>query len=365
MSLESLFNRAWYGKSKWTHVFMPLQPLVSYLVNKKRENHLAKQSSTPQIALPVIVVGNISVGGTGKSPMVIALVKVLKTAGYHPGIVSRGYGVSAKVPIKVTASSSASECGDEPVMLAKRASCSVVICQDRLAAAQVLVNDQEVDLIISDDGMQHYGMDRDIEFLMLDGKRGLGNGYLLPVGPLREPVSRLLEVDFVASVVASNDEQALLKEKDGLKALFKGYKDFSHGSKVIDKLITLPLQATGLINVKTGEKGSLDLLKSFVSCQLVAGIGNPERFLNTLLDAGLAQGYSTHWYNDHHQFTEADIHSHFPVIMTEKDAVKCKDLNLVNENVWYLPVEVSIPPSCVESLLNKLRAIAVKKSLGK
>ena len=361
MSLETLFNKAWYGKSKWTQVFMPILPLVSHLVGKKRRQYLADSNRHNQVNVPVIVVGNISVGGTGKSPMVLALIEVLKSAGYYPGIVSRGYGVDAPEPILVTASSLASECGDEPVMLARRSASPLVICQNRVAAIHALLKDKRVDLVISDDGMQHYAMSRDIEILMLDAKRGLGNGRLLPVGPLREPASRMLEVDYVVSLISDQNKLDRESKKQALGRLLLGYQGIDDFRGLDSKLVTAPLSAKGLINLKTGEHVSLDLLKSFNECELVAGIGNPERFLHTLLEAGLPSGYTANWFGDHHKFSVENIAQNVPVVMTEKDAVKCKDLNLVNENVWYLPIEVRLPVEFIESLLTKVLSVSGKE----
>lgn len=361
MSLESCFNRAWYGTSKWTHLFLPLSPLVSYLVNQKRARFLAKKMDSPQCKLPVIVVGNISVGGTGKSPMVLALVKELKQAGYSPGIVSRGYGVSAVVPVLVTQDSLASECGDEPVMLVRRANCPLVICQDRVAAINTLLMNGDVDVVISDDGMQHYAMMRDIEFLMLDATRGLGNGKLLPIGPLREPVSRLNQVDYVVSLISAEGGLSDAAGITQLEALLSRYDAIKLDEVLIKKLVPVPLLACELIHLKTGKTAPLSILKEHRQWQVVAGIGNPARFLNTLLDKGLQPGFQTHWFADHHNFSEQDISHDLPVVMTEKDAVKCKDLTLINDNVWYLPIEVSLPKACVDSLLLQLNKIKIEK----
>lgn len=361
MSLETLFNKAWYGKNKWTQVFRPVLPLVSYLVAKKRRQFLADTDKHKQVNVPVIVVGNISVGGTGKSPMVLALIEALKLAGYYPGIVSRGYGVSAANPIRVTPESLANECGDEPVMLVRRSRCPMVICQNRVDAINVLLEDKRVDLVISDDGMQHYAMARDIELLMLDAKRGLGNGALLPVGPLREPASRVLEVDYVISLVSEKTQPDLERKKQEIRELLLSYQGIDNAEILDSKLIPASVSPQSLVNLKTGEHVALEVLKSFKQCSLVAGIGNPERFLNTLLEAGLPSGYTTSWFGDHHKFSADDVAQDNPVVMTEKDAVKCKDLNLDNDNVWYLPIEVGLPAEFIESLTEKLISVSSKE----
>lgn len=361
MSLEKAFNKAWYGNSGWTYIFYPLTLLVRHLVNKKRKNFLASKqakntslNSSPQVSVPVIVVGNISVGGTGKSPMVIALAKYLKESGYTPGIVSRGYGVEAVSPILVSSETSATIGGDEPVMLAYRTECPVVICQKRLMAAESLLEmHPEVDVIISDDGMQHYALDRDIEILMLDGKRGVGNGQLLPVGPLREPVERIKSVDLIASLVPSQNDVPLAEQQ--ITNIISSSKD-----KNIPSSFVMPLLAKSLINVATNEETSLEFLKQQNPWYIVAGIGNPQRFLNTLLLNGITE-YDTHWFNDHHNFSKADFPDQAHVIMTEKDAVKCRELKLNNPNLWYLSIAIDLPEVFKQQLTAKLDSAVKNK----
>ena len=355
MKLEVLFNKAWYGQSKWTYLFLPLLPLITHFVKKKRARYLANRVSKRQFNVPVIIVGNITVGGTGKSPMVLALVKELKRAGYSPGIVSRGYGVSALQPVVVTKDSLAVECGDEPVMLVRRAQCPLVICQDRVAAIDLLLADGSVNVVISDDGMQHYAMQRDLEFLMLDEKRGLGNGKLLPVGPLREPVTRINQVDYIVSLMSTQEKFNLTTKRQQLVQLLSHYKGIEQSALTEEKLVPTALNVNDLIHLKTGKSASLSLLGEVDNWQVVAGIGNPERFLATLLEKGLNRTYSTSWFADHHQFSEQDISLDRYVVMTEKDAVKCRDLELKNDNLWYLPIEVTLPEACVKSLLLKLK----------
>jgi len=200
VSVESLFTRSWYGRCGWTNIFRPLQPLIKNAVVNKRNAFLEHPELSYKAPVPVIVVGNISVGGTGKSPMVVALCKLLKEQGYRPGIVSRGHGAKIETPTHVYSDSMAQDVGDEPVMLARRATCPMVVFPKRDEAVQHLLATTDVNIIVSDDGLQHYQLNRDIEVAMLDAKRGIGNGQLLPVGPLREPVERLKSVDFIVSV---------------------------------------------------------------------------------------------------------------------------------------------------------------------
>ncbi|BFM48176.1 tetraacyldisaccharide 4'-kinase [Marinomonas sp. THO17] len=337
MSLEICFTKSWYRRLGWTQVFRPLQPLVRHIVNKKRQDFLAHKNAPYRAPVPVVVVGNISVGGTGKSPMVIALSQWLSAQGYRVGLISRGHGVQLDTPILVTAASLASEVGDEPVMLVQRTGCPMAVFTERKLAIETLLTNHDIDIIISDDGMQHYAMARDIEIAMVDAQRGLGNGQLLPVGPLREPKSRLGTVDFVVSIT-------------------------EHITPALQQLALsihhFPLTSSTL--------SSLDGLRS-VSCQqafkethdwhLMAGIGNPQRFENTLLSLGLPEGYTHHWYSDHHAFSAKDIIRDRAVIMTEKDAVKCRHLEIENQAVWYLPVTLNLSEAFKEAFLAKLNDI--------
>lgn len=338
MSIESLFNRAWYGSCGWTHVFRPLQPLVRKVVLDKRRAFLANPDASYKAPVPVIVVGNISIGGTGKSPMVVALCKLLIAQGYRPGIVSRGHGVKIQNPTHVYPNSLANDVGDEPVMLARRAACPMVVFPKRAEAVKYLLATTDVNIIISDDGMQHYQLNRDIEIAMLDAKRGVGNGQLLPVGPLREPVERLNDVDFVVSV--SDKMTPLLAQ--------------------LELPMTLaPLIPTNMVSMD-GSK-TIDCHSAFVDRKkwhMMAGIGNPERFVETLKELGLKrEDASHHWFEDHHCFVASDIPTSGAVIMTEKDAVKCQSLSLSNSNVWYLPVSLDLPLGFQRAFLEKLNLI--------
>ncbi|NLQ16298.1 tetraacyldisaccharide 4'-kinase [Marinomonas sp. M1K-6] len=340
MSVESLFTRSWYGRCGWTNVFRPLQPLIRRLVLNKRRAFLEQSKKSYRAPVPVVVVGNISVGGTGKSPMVVALCQLLKAHGYRPGIVSRGHGAKITVPTPVYPESSTLAVGDEPVMLVRRAACPMVVFSKRDEAVKYLLATTDVDVVISDDGMQHYQLNRDIEVAMLDAKRGVGNGQLLPVGPLREPVERLKEVDFVVSV---SHEMTDALEKLSLP-------------------ITLaPLIPSRLMSLDGARR--LDCQQAFVShtkWHIMAGIGNPERFIDTLEQLGLQKKHTTHqWFADHHAFDKNDIPADRAIIMTEKDAVKCQSLSVVNENIWYLPVSLQLPECFQHAFLEKLNLIKV------
>lgn len=340
MNLERLINRSWYGKCGWTHIFRPIQPLIKKWVKQKRTDFLTQEKLSYRAPVPVVVIGNISVGGTGKSPMVVAVCQLLKEQGYRPGIVSRGHGAKVNTPTTVYPDSLASAVGDEPVMLARQTLCPLVVFPQRDQAVQHLLNTTDVNIIVSDDGMQHYKLSRDIEIAMLDAKRGVGNGQLLPVGPLREPVDRLAEVDFIVSI----SEQMT----DSLNKL------------------NLPVVLTRLTSahlLSLDGQQSLEAETAFTKDEkwhVMAGIGNPQRFLDTLSVLGLTENNMTYkWFSDHYQFKESDIPAMGNVVMTEKDAVKCQHFTPVNSSLWYLPVSLILPESFQQDFLEKLNLIKI------
>lgn len=327
---------AWYGKRIWTFWLLPLTLVFIVLANARRywiERYIQKRLVTP-----VIVVGNISVGGTGKTPLLISLVKQLQQQGYTPGVISRGYGGTVShYPYLLDASSTAAEAGDEPVTIYQQTGCNVCVGPDRIAAARLL-EDQSCDVLVSDDGLQHYRLGRDIEIAVVDGQRGLGNGWRLPVGPLREPRSRLKTVDWV--VVNSPAEHFVLP---GLADLF---------------YVPMQICAQDVINLQTGEKVSATEFGS-TRVNAVAGIGNPQRFHTTLTQMGIAA--ELHAFPDHHAFAASDLQfsNGFPVVMTEKDAVKCREF--AQPNWFYVPIKASLPDSFWLALQQKLERVVEQK----
>ncbi|MDB4836909.1 tetraacyldisaccharide 4'-kinase [Marinomonas sp.] len=340
MSLESCFTRSWYGKLGWTNLLRPIQPVVKRLVSKKRQMFLDYPEFSYAAPVPVIIVGNISAGGTGKSPMVVALCALLAEQGYRPGVVSRGHGTKISSPLLVEVNSLAAEVGDEPLMLARRTACPVAVYPKRDEAVQFLLKNTDVNIIVSDDGMQHYRLNRNIEVAMLDANRGLGNGQLLPVGPLREPVERLASVDFVVS--ATEDITAPL-------------------AALNCPITTAPLLTNILVNLHTQESwDAVEAFKQQKQWHIIAGIGNPRRFLDTLYKLGLSDTVcEPKWFTDHHDYKLSDIPSDGAVIMTEKDAVKCQALGLSNENIWYLPISLALPDTFKQAFIEKLNRIKV------
>ena len=315
-------EKRWYSSPGWLYLLAPFS-LLFYLLTALRRGLFRlglKASHKPDV--PVIVVGNISVGGNGKTPMVLALIKVLQRAGYKPGVISRGYGGKAPVyPFVVQSDSQAGESGDEPLLIKRRAQVPVVVGPDRVAAATQLLQ-QGVDIIISDDGMQHYKLGRDIEIAVVDGNRRQGNGWLMPVGPLREGAWRLDTVDFV--VVNGGEAQ---------------------GAEIPMHL------APGDWIPLTGEPRPFPAQASMA----FAGIGDPNRFFTTLTDLGIAPDACI-GFSDHHHYQAQDFEN-WPKdklwLMTEKDAVKCYPF--AADNAWYLPIDAELPDSFEHALLQRIQ----------
>ncbi len=317
---------------------MLLPLLVVFVLIAKCRRYWILRYTQKRLVTPVIVVGNISVGGTGKTPVLIALVKWLQQQGFNPGVISRGYGGKAgHYPYLLSAASTATEAGDEPITIYQQTGCSVCVGADRVAVAKVL-EDENCDVLVSDDGLQHYRLGRDIEIAVVDGQRGLGNGWRLPVGPLREPASRLRAVDWV--VVNSPDDNFVLPG--------------------LDDLFYVPMQicAQELINLQSGENISIAEFGSG-PVNAVAGIGNPQRFLNTLTGLGITAELRD--FPDHHTYTANDLQfaNKLPVVMTEKDAVKC--LGFAQPNWFYLPISVSLPDSFWLALQQKMERVCEQK----
>lgn len=279
---------------------------------------------THKMPVPVIVIGNITVGGTGKTPLVIWMALLLKEAGFKPGIISRGYGGQAESwPQWVTAESDVKNVGDEAVLIAKQTTCPMAVGPLRADAATMLIKQAGCNIILSDDGLQHYALNRDIEIVVIDGDRRFGNGYCLPAGPLREPIERLKSVDFV----------------------------IVNGKKTEENEFSMQLVGDTAVNLITGELKPLQQFNSN-DCHAIAGIGNPERFFKLLEQAGLT--CTCHSFPDHYQFQRQDIEfaDHKHVLMTEKDAVKCT--GFAGTQCWYIPVKAVPEPHFSEQLLTLL-----------
>lgn len=337
----SWLERSWYAKSGASRYLvwflLPLTMLFWLVSTCRRWGYKKGLLKTKKFDVPVVVVGNISVGGTGKTPFVIYLTQLLEKKGLKVGIVSRGYGADKSslkpFPRYVNTIDDVKLCGDEPKLIANRTSCPVYIGSDRTAVINKLIKDHKPDIVISDDGLQHYKMHRDVEVALVDGSRRHGNSYLLPMGPLRESPQRLNDVDCTVL------NHGFVTETQG--RLFPDYG----------------LSASRLLSFD----GSLHFIKQEQRrVHLVSGIGNPDRFLDTAKSAGL-NVVSTTWFGDHHQFSESDfeeLNSLNPdtdiVLMTEKDGVKC---TAFAKDSWYmLPIDAVISSSLeqqLEQLINE------------
>lgn len=325
MSLQHLTEH-WYSNGPIAFFLLPLSALYCAIARIRRKR-LQKQAATLPSGVQLIVVGNISVGGTGKTPMVIWLAEYLRAQGYRPGIVSRGYGAKHPEPLLITASSDARVVGDEAVVIARRTECPVWVCRDRRAAIDALCAAYDVDIIISDDGMQHYLMHRDIEIAMIDGARRFGNGLCLPSGPLREKASRLAEVDFCVVT----------------------------GSLAGEGEYSMEVAGTELVNLRSPSKRLPLSALAGVPINAVAGLGNPSRFFYKLESAGL--DVRRHVFPDHHRYTVDDFRfgDDEMIVMTEKDAVKCNVF--AESHYWYVPIKARPDPDFVGQLLNRVKEI--------
>jgi len=326
-------QKQWATYTLWHLLLTPLSWLFFVVARIRRWLYISGWLKSYRLSVPVIVVGNINVGGTGKTPLVIWLAEQLLQAGYKPGIISRGYGGQTKTVQAVFADSNPQQLGDEPVLIAKRTNCPVFVSPDRVAAGQALVRAHpECNVIISDDGLQHYRLQRDVEIVVFDSVKGFGNEALLPAGPLRESVSRLRSVDAVVSNGAVADVQKFVS---------------IYGVTPIE----MQLQSGDFVNLLDASKKST--AATFVGQQVlaIAGIGNPERFFQQLTHMGVS--FSSKSYPDHYAFSAHDFElTNESVVMTEKDAVKCNAF--ARSNFWVLPVNALIKDDLITIILNKL-----------
>jgi tetraacyldisaccharide 4'-kinase len=336
VNAASLLTRAWYASTP-TPLAQALRPLASLfgaLAALRRAAYRAGLARSRRIRVPVVVVGNITAGGSGKTPLVAALAGALAERGFRPGIVSRGYGRRTRGTREVTANDGAADAGDEPLLLAASGAPVFVGEKRAEAATQLLAAHPDVDVIVADDGLQHYALARDVEVAVVDAARGLGNGLLLPAGPLREPPSRLAKVDAVVQVHAR-------PEGGDRRATLAGVRVFrmTHES--------LPWR-----NLIASDRAFDTSLLRDAAVVALAGIANPERFF----DALRAQGFAgrTIAFPDHYAYTRDDVA--FPgapaLLMTEKDAVKCRAF--ADARMWTLPIRARIDPAFVDAVVEKL-----------
>ncbi len=311
LTLESHWYRSSYS---WlTVLLLPLSWLFRLVVAIRYFLYRFKIKKSFKFNVPVIVVGNMTVGGTGKTPFVIWLAQFLQKEGFTPGIVSRGVGgEQLSVPYWVDATADPAMVGDEALLLVRRTHCPMVVGVDRVAAVKELLQKSNCNIVISDDGLQHYRLGRMIEIAIIDGERRFGNGCLLPAGPLREPLKRLQRVDVV---VVNGDQSEKNEECMHLQ-----------GNKLVSLVKNHQIQSVTEFKNKT--------------VHAIAGIGNPSRFFSALLHEKIQ--LIEHVFPDHYLYQASDIHfpDDLPVIMTEKDAVKC--IGFADERHWYLPVQAEM-----------------------
>lgn len=320
--LDPWLQNLWYRQASPPGWLLPLEGLYKRAVELRRQAYREGRKQTERLPVPVIVVGNLTVGGTGKTPLTIWLAGFLKAHGFRPGIVSRGYGGTARpAPLAVTPHSDPREAGDEPLLIARRTGCPIYVFPKRAQAGRLLLAETDCDIVIADDGLQHYALARDIEIAVVDGTRGFGNGHCLPGGPLREPPERLQSVDLVVYSGKAPEE--------GFGMVLEGAEAVNLADEALRRPLTRfagkPLYA-------------------------LAGIGNPDRFFGHLRNFGL--DFDPRAFPDHHAFRKEDLlfAGSTPLLMTEKDAVKCRAF--AGPEHWYVPVEARLPEAFGEALLN-------------
>lgn len=317
----------WQKKSLFTWLLAPLSGLFWLISQIRRALYRKNCLKSYRSPVPVLIVGNISVGGNGKTPVVVWLVEQLQAKGVKVGVISRGYGGKTKTfPCLVTQASEAEQVGDEPVLIVQRTGVPLAISPNRQQSIELLLSQFELDLIIADDGLQHYALQRDIEWVVVDGVRRFGNGFVLPAGGLRELPSRLNEV------------QAVI--------INGGF------AKAGEHLMTLEPHFAE--NLKTGERKPIQAFYG-QPCVAMAGIGHPPRFFSMLEKLGIhlikTQGFADHQPFEYPQL-QALADSQTPLLMTEKDAVKCRAF--AQENWWFVPVSANFSPESTACLLDPI-----------
>jgi len=308
-------------------ILFPISLLYGLLFNLQRGLYRTGILQRKRVTAPVIVVGNLTVGGTGKTQLVISIARHLAANGYRPGIIARGYkGTSPVWPREVEVDTNPEEVGDEPVLMATATGLPVCAGPDRHQSAQQLVDQHNCNIIISDDGLQHHRLHRDVEIVVIDGIRRFGNGLLLPAGPLRERTSRLQSVDFVVC-------------RGGVAAAGE---------------IGVEYSANAFVNLGNSDRVALDYFKG-KSVHAIAGIGNPDQFFTMLEQAGLAP--TRHVFPDHYAYRAEDFqfNDSLPVVMTQKDAVKCRQW--ADDRLWYLEISAKLPETLALGILQRLKEL--------
>ena len=323
---SSIVVDSWYKKSLWLYLLYPFALTISYLTSRRRRKFLKNVDSKYKSDIPLIIVGNLTIGGTGKTPLVKYIASELIKLGYSPGLVSRGYGGKFKETLSVTSETPVKLTGDEAQILSTL-NIPFYIDKNRVRALKALNKNHDCDIVISDDGLQHYNMNRDIEIVVIDGKRRFGNNLTFPAGPLRESIKRLTSVDFIVNNSGPTEEGEYL----------------------------MNVSPSKFIHLKSGKSYPVEQWPMHKQVHAVAGLGNPGRFFDLL--ARLGFDIIRHPFPDHHNFVSTDIHylDHLPIIMTEKDASKCKDFK--NNRIWYLTIEADVSDKFISELDSKIKSI--------
>ena len=373
MSIETTITRAWQRQAAWLWLLLPFSWLYALLMLVRRQAYKIGVFASYRAPIPVMVIGNITVGGSGKTPLIIALVRHLQQQGIKVGVISRGYGGdSSQMPALVSAESSPKLVGDEPCLIVNMTGATMAVCPNRQQAITTLLETYpDLQLIIADDGLQHYALQRDIEWIVVDAARGFGNKQLLPTGFLREPISRLKDAnviyhqkgDFLPNTNDKYDDKCSLKEH-----------------------LTMHLQPDTLeylwsFDAKNKALAASDGAAPKSGCQVhaVSGIGYPQRFFDTLNSLGFE--VIPHPYPDHYDFSLTELlqYAEHPIILTSKDAVKIKALLLQTtfnqglsdqyealvSRLWVLPVTAVLSDNCYEVLQQQLRALNITASANK
>lgn len=327
-----MIERIWSGKSALYLLLLPFSWLYGLIATLLRYSYKQGWKKSWRAPLPVVVVGNLTAGGSGKTPIVIWLVETLKQRGLRAGVVSRGYGgKAAKYPLVLDATTTTAEAGDEPVLIFQRTGAPVAVSPVRSDAVKALLAKHQLDVIVTDDGLQHYALQRDIEVVVIDGVRRFGNGWWLPAGPMRERAARLRTVDAV----------------------------ITNGGTPMANEIGMILDAGPAVNVLNGARCDVTSLRNVVA---MAGIGHPPRFFATLKNLGVNL-HAEIAFADHQDYQSDQLKSLAvsgqTLLMTEKDAVKCR--SFAEENWWYLPVNATISPIDTDALIGKIERVIAPK----
>ncbi|WP_426816663.1 tetraacyldisaccharide 4'-kinase [Winslowiella sp. 2C04] len=323
-----MIERIWSGRSPLWLLLLPFSWLYGLISNGIRLSYQLGWRKVWRASVPVVVVGNLTAGGNGKTPVVIWLVEALQRQGLRVGVVSRGYGGKAeRYPLLLDAATTTAQAGDEPVLIYQRTQAPVAVSPVRREAVQALQSGGNIDVIVTDDGLQHYALARDFEIVVVDGERRFGNGWWLPAGPMRERAGRLNSVDAV----------------------------IVNGGSASGNEIAMQLQPGAAINLKTGQAQPLSAFDQVVA---MAGIGHPPRFFNTLAQQGVMPIRQLA-FADHQAYSEAELRAlttgSQALIMTEKDAVKCRQF--AQDNWWYLPVDAQLSAAPAAELINKITSL--------